>query len=258
MTVNVDAIQKAICASLCADVRVVPQEEDLLYVVTPFTFGDGDTYAIYLQTLPAGGFRITDLGGTLMRLSYDNDLAKLKDGTRGRVFRQIVAELGLQEDNGEFYLDSPADQLGASIFRFGQAITRVHDLTFLNQVRVKSTFYDDLKRKLGAYVHVDSIHEHYLVPGLVDAANYPVDFYLEGFARPLYLFGVATREKAMLTTIILQHLNAAKLDFRSMVVFQNSAEMPARDISRLMNAANDMISSLDADEAFERKLRAVV
>jgi len=85
-----------------------------------------------------------------------------------------------------------------------------------------------------------------------------VDFYLEGFTRPLYLFGVAIREKAMLTTIILQHLNAAKLDFRSMVVFQNSAEMPAREISRLMSAANDMISSLDADEAFERKLHAVM
>jgi hypothetical protein len=39
-----------------------------------------------------------------------------------------------------------------------------------------------------------------------------------------------------------------------MVVFQNSADMPAKDISRLMNAANDMVSSLDADEAFERKL----
>ncbi len=258
MTVSVEAIQRSICASLCADVRVVQQEGGLLYVGTPFTFGDGDAYAIYLEALPTGGFRITDLGGALMRLSYDNDLAKLKKGTRGRVFRQIVAEIGLQEEDGELYLDSPADQLDAGIFRIGQAITRVHELTFLNQVRVKSAFYEDLKRKLGACVHADSIHEHYLVPALVDAANYPVDFYVEGFARPLYLFGVATREKAMLTTTILQHLNAAKLDFRSMVVFQNSAEMPARDISRLMNAANDMISSLDADEAFERKLRAFV
>ncbi len=258
MTMNVEAIQKAICASLCADIRVVAQEEGLLCVTTPFAFGDGDAYSIYLEALPTVGLRITDLGNTLMHLSYENDLAKLREGTRGKVFRQILAELDLQESDGEFYLDSAADRLGASIFRFGQALTRIHDLNFLNQARAKSTFYEDLRHKLGAYVQAAAIHEQYLVPDLMDAGNYPVDFFVEGFARPLYLFGVPTREKAMLTTIILQHLNAAKLDFRSMVVFQNSAEMPARDVSRLMNAANEMISSLDADEAFERKLRVVV
>ncbi len=59
----------------------------------------------------------------------------------------------------------------------------------------------------------------------------------------------------MLTTIILQHLNAAKLDFASIVVFQNSADIPSKDLGCLMNAANDMVSSLDADEALQRKLR---
>jgi Domain of unknown function DUF1828 len=254
---NVEAIQKTICSSLCADVKVVQQEGDLLFVSTPFTFSDGDSYSIYLQALQTGGFRITDLGGTLMHLSYENDIAKLREGTRGKVLRQIVSELDLREDDGEFYMDSPADKLGATVFRFGQAITRVHDLSVWNRVRVESTFYEDLKEKLKAYVSEESIHEQYLAPGLTNAANYPVDFYIEGFTQPLYLFGVPTREKAMLTTIILQHLNAAKLDFRSMVVFQNSADMPAKDISRLMNAANDMISSLDADEAFGRKLRVV-
>jgi hypothetical protein len=254
---NVEAIQQTICSSLCADVKIVQQGDDLLCVSTPFAFSDGDSYSIYLQGLQTGGFRITDIGGTLMHLSYDNDIGKLREGTRGKVFRQIISELDLSEDDGEFYIDSPADRLGANIFRFGQAITRIHDLTFLNRVRVESTFYEDLREKLTAHVDAQSIHENYLVPGLESAANYPVDFFIEGLARPLYLFGVPTREKAMLTTIILQHLNAAHLDFRSMVVFQNAADMPPKDVSRLMNAANDMISSLDADEAFERKLRAV-
>jgi hypothetical protein len=40
-----------------------------------------------------------------------------------------------------------------------------------------------------------------------------------------------------------------------MVVFQHSTDIPAKDISRLMNAANDMISSLDATDALDRKLR---
>lgn len=154
---NVAAIQKTICSSLCADVKVVQQEEDLLFVATLLTFSDGDGYSIYLQALGTGGFRITDLGGTLMHVSYDNDLGKLREGHRGKIFRQIIAELDLQEDDGEFYIDSPADKLGASIFRFGQAITRIHDLTFWNRVRVESTFYEDLEEKLKAYVDAASV-----------------------------------------------------------------------------------------------------
>ena len=255
---NIEAIQRAICSSLCADVKIVQQGDGLLCVSTPFAFSDGDSYSIYLQSLQTGGFRITDIGGTLMHLSYDNDVGKLREVTRGKVFRQIISELDLSEEDGEFYIDSPADQLGANIFRFGQAITRIHDITFLNRIRVESTFYEDLIEKLQAHVGARSIRENYLIPGLGNADNYPVDFFIEGFSRPLYLFGVPTREKAMLTTIILQHLNAVHLNFRSMVVFQNSADMPSKDVSRLMNAANDMISSLDADEAFERKLRAAI
>ena len=63
-----------------------------------------------------------------MHLSYDNKVSKLREGTRGRVFRQILADAGLQEDDGEFYLNIPADRVGANIFRFGQAMTRIHDL----------------------------------------------------------------------------------------------------------------------------------
>lgn len=252
---NLESIEKIICASLCADVRVVRQENDLLYVSTPFAFSDGDAYSMYLQPLRTGGFRITDLGGTLMHLSYDNEVSKLREGTRGKLFRQIVAEVGLQEDDGEFFLDTPADQLGASIFRFGQAITRIHDLTLLSKARAENTFFDDLRERLYSIVSKELVHENYLVPGLPDASNYQVDFFIEGHEKPLYLFGVSSRDKAMLTTIVLQHLNALKVEFRSMVVFKDFADLPRKDFSRLMNAANDMVSSLDADEALERKLR---
>ncbi|CAG2151172.1 hypothetical protein [Cupriavidus plantarum] len=121
--------------------------------------------------------------------------------------------------------------------------------------RAESTFFDDIRNRLYAIVSKDLVRENYLIPGLPNAANCPVDFYIEGHKKPLYLFGVSTRDKAMLTTIVLQHLNASNVEFRSMVVFKDYADLPRKDFSRLMNAANDMVSSLDANEAFERKLR---
>lgn len=37
-------------------------------------------------------------------------------------------------------------------------------------------------------------------------------------------------------------------------MYQNVAELPRPDLSRLTNAANDMVDSLDATDDFERKL----
>lgn len=251
---NIEQIKKMLCSSLCAEVNVVERGEGLLFVSTPFHFADGDAYSIYLKPLPTGGLRISDMGGTLMHLSYENDIDKFREGTRGKIFKQVLSEMNLHEEDGEFYVETPVDALGSSLFRFGQAITRVHDLTFLNRVRVESTFYEDLREKLRSYVDADRIHESYIVPGVSNADNYPVDYFIDGGTLPVYLFGVPNKDKARLATIILQHLIASRVGFNSMIVFQNASDVPPRDLNRLMNAANDMISSLDASGDFERKL----
>ena len=100
----------------------------------------------------------------------------------------------------------------------------------------------------------ERLTENYLVPGVTNARDYPVDYFVSGGAAPLYLFGVPSRDKARLATIILQHLIASGQDFNSMIVYQNMADLPRPDLSRLTNAANDMIDSLDATDDFQRKL----
>ena len=119
---------------------------------------------------------------------------------------------------------------------------------------MESTFYEDLREKLQELVGTERLTENYVVPGVSNARDYPVDYLVSGGAVPLYLFGVPTRDKAQLATIVLQHLIQARQDFDSMVVFQNAADLPRPYLSRLMNAANDMIDSLDATDDFERKL----
>lgn len=247
-------LQKTLCHALCASVQVVERNSELWQVVTPFTFPDGDVYSVYLTQLATGGLRISDMGLTLMHLSYDNDIEKLRNGTRGRLFAQVLADMDLGESDGEFFMDSTAVEIGPNVFHFGQALTRIHDLTFLNRVRVESTFYEDLREKLQSLVEGERLHEAYVVEGTPNAADYPVDYYIEGGALPLYLFGVPNRDKARLATIILQHLIGTGQEFNSMIVFQNMAEMPRADLSRLTNAANDMVDSLDASMDLERKL----
>ena len=251
---NASELQELVCEALCVKASVLPIREDFWRVATPFVFPDGDSYSLYLKQLPSGGIRISDAGSTLLHLSYENDIDKFRDGTRGRLLQQILSESDLNEDDGDFFLDTPVGDLGTGIFRFGQALTRIHDLSFLNRLRTESTFYEDLRETLRSIVSVENLHEGYVVPEVPRAAEYPVDYSIDGAGVPLYLFGVPNRDKARLATIILQHLIAAGRDFNSMIVFQNMSDLPRADVSRLTNAANDQVDSLDAAEDLRRKL----
>lgn len=59
----------------------------------------------------------------------------------GRFSERIVAESGLRQERGAFCLDAMPDQVPEALFRLGQALTRIYDLTFLSRSNVGSTFY---------------------------------------------------------------------------------------------------------------------
>lgn len=256
MHVNIDTLQKKLCSILCADVRLVEKGDGLLMVHTPFSFSDGDSYQIYLRELPTGSLRMTDLGHTLMRLSYENDIDKFREGSRGKVFQEILSEMDVSEENGEFFLDFNSDQIGVHLFKFGQALTKISDITFLNRARVESTFYDDLYESILRTVGDEKIQKDYFYPDMSNAENYPIDYRIEGKEKgvPLFIFGVTGRDKARLATIILQRLLGEKVNFESLLVFSDQTTMPRADLARLTDVGGETVSSLDAQEDLDRKL----
>ena len=64
----------------------------------------------------------------------------------------------------------------------------------------------------------------------------------------------AFRDKARLTTIILSHFHRNHLDFDSILVFSDQAEIPRVDLARLSDVGGDMLSSLASREDFRRKV----
>lgn len=261
---NINDLKRAVCSSLCADVQVIERSDGYFFVDTPFEFGDGDHYSLFMKFLPSGGVRITDRGTTFMRMSYLNDLAKFRDGSRGRLLEQVLTTAGLENEDGEIYVDVSGEQLGTSLVRFGQALTRVHDLTFLNKTRVASTFYEDLREQVQGIVGAEDVIENYIVPGVPMAEAYPVDLFVKGERSPLYIFGVPDQAKARLATIIIQylrlHLNAdhSRQRFKSLVVFQDQASIPHKDRGRLINVASMMVNTLEARDEMRFKLEDAI
>jgi hypothetical protein len=160
----------------------------------------------------------------------------------------------MREENGQLVVDTALESLGAGILQFGQGLTRIYDLTFLNRARVASTFYEDLKERLYSLVAPERIQPDYVLTGEAEAESYPIDYRIERKRAPLFLFGVASKDKARLVTIVLEHWLRAKVDFDSMLVFQDQQEIPRPDLARLSNVGGEMVASLDASEDFQRKI----
>ena len=130
MNLDLNKLQASLCELMCTNVTIRARNNNLVAIETPFSFSDGDPYQIYIKELPGGIIRLTDMGHTMMHLSYENEVDKFREGTRGKILEQIIVDSMIQESGGEFFLDTPLNQLGISIFRLGQAITRIYDLTF--------------------------------------------------------------------------------------------------------------------------------
>lgn len=254
MSFDLPLLEERLCKTLCGHVKLRKTRQGLLQVITPFAFTDGDRFQLYLEETSAGGVRLTDYGHTFMHLSYENDLSKFREGTRGKLLEQVIASSGVREEEGKLVLDSSLDELGAGVLQFGQALTRVYDLTFLNRARVASTFYEDLKETLYNTVAPEKIQPDHKLLDQTDAESYPIDFRIEGKRAPLFLFGIATRDKARLVTIILEHWLRANIEFDSLLVFQEQQEIPRADLARLSNVGGEMVASLDASDDFRRKV----
>ncbi len=91
MNIDIDLLRKNLCSLLCTEIQIRVKNSDLITIDTPFYFADGDPYQIYIKEMTGGILRLTDMGHTLMHLSYENDIEKFREGTRGVLLSQIKA-----------------------------------------------------------------------------------------------------------------------------------------------------------------------
>jgi hypothetical protein len=254
MNLDIKKIQDNLCQMLCSEIHLNEKNKNLIIVETPFFFPDGDPYQIYLKEMPNGIIRLTDMGHTLMHLSYENEVDKFREGTRGKIFSQILSEFSINEDNGEFFVEIGINNLVMNLFQLGQGLTKIYDLTFLNRARAESTFYEDLLESLYKIIPEQKIKKDFIYEPMENAKDYPIDFYIEGKYNPLYVFGIPNKDKARLTTIILERLLRSEVIFDSLLIFADQTIIPRPDLARLSNTGGEMIASLDAVDDFNRKL----
>jgi len=254
MIFDATALEKLLCERLCHEVKVIKRFDGALMISTHFQFPDGDNFPIHLTASSSDGLQLSDRGHTFMHMSYEHDVDSFLEGTRGMLLERILRETGLRWDDGALRLETSPEKLSEAIFVFGQALTRIYDLTMLSRSNVGSTFYDDLADILNDLVDESMLQKDYQ-PSVPNASVYPVDYLIsDENDKRIFLYGVPNRDKARLTTIMLSHFHRHNLTFDSIIVFENQTEIPRHDLARLTDVAGDMVSSLAAQHDLTRKL----
>lgn len=134
MTLDIDLLQKHLCKHLGDFVKIAVSERDgAVMLDTPFQLPDGDIFPIQLMEAENGKIRLTDRGFTYMRISIYDDVDALEAGRRGELLKRVVKESRVEWDYGEVYLETALENLAEAAILFGQALTRIWDLTYLSK-----------------------------------------------------------------------------------------------------------------------------
>lgn len=231
---NNDAIEAALRESLNSGFDLYERQPGTLQLIAPVSHEDGDMVDIYLQQSPRGPeqVRICDFGMALMRLSYGFEI---NSPTRRGILESILISSGVQNDNGNLYLDAPIDSLYASILQFAGCVQKVSSMSYWSREVVRSAFYDDLAEYVRSDLAVFSPEQD--VAPLLD---YPisVDWRLTHNDRNFYVFGVRGNDKAKNVTIALLEFQKANLPFISLVIHEDIEELGSKETLMLMRNAD--------------------
>lgn len=240
-------------------VRLEEKRPNIQQVFAPLYHEDGDMMEVFLD-IPKDvdlsaqqRIRLSDHGMTLMRLSYSFEL---DTPNKTKIFRRILLENGVSEENGKLYMETGAESLYPALMQFSQAIGKVSNMRLFRRETLISLFEEMLEEfiteKLTRYQPTPSI---YPIP---ERDDLEVDWQFKPNGTPLYLFGVKDSARARLTTISCLEFQRNKLPFRSMVVHEDFEKIVRKDKVRLTSACDKQFTSLDdfkqnAEQYLERE-----
>lgn len=246
------SVKQLLCNSFCRDIGFKELKNGSAIISLPNYDRDGDAYSIYLKE-STSGWLLSDGASTIMRLSYEHEIDDLLKGSRLELFNSHISDAGAEYDDGELFINVPADQLLYGLFTLTNLMSRINDIALLKQYRIASSFKDELRDVLLSILPKEKVHENYIVPNLPNAEDYTIDYKIDAEV-PLFLFAANNKDAVRLSVITLQHLEKHGVEFNSIVVLDDSNKIPKQDMNRLMGVANDFVPDLAQIDIIKKKI----
>jgi Domain of unknown function DUF1828 len=216
----------------------------VMQVIAPLFHEDGDMMDIFLD-MPKNGddatkIRVTDHGLTLMRLSYTFDI---DTPNKEKIFRRILAENGVNDANGELYMQATQESLYTALLQFSQAVSKVGNMRYFKR-EVLASLFDELLAEF-IQAELQRFKPKQNVYPLLDRDDLEVDWGFSPNGVPLYLFGLKDANRARLATISCLEFQRHNLKFKSIAVHEDVDKLGRKDRNRLTNACDKQFTSLE-------------
>ena len=245
-----------------AQVSLYEKRPGVQQLYAPLFHEDGDMIDIYLdiaRDFEANGkkpIRISDHGMTIMRLSYSFEI---DTPNKERIFHRILAENGVQEENGAIILDAPVESLYPAILQFAQAVSKACNMRLFKREVLVSLFDEMLAEFITE--NLSRYNPQSQVYPIPERDDLEVDWEFKPNGVPLYLFGVKDSAKARLTTISCLEFQRAKLSYKGIAVHEDFNKLGRKDVTRLTSACDKQFTNLDdfkqnAIQYLEREIHA--
>lgn len=209
-------------------------------LIFPVFHEDGDMVEIYFQESPKGDdyIRICDFGMALMRLSYTYDI---NTDARRRIFDSILLNNGIQQENGNLFLDCPVSTVYESVLQFAGCVQKVCNMRYWRRETVRHVFYQDLEQWI-----TTSLADFQPEADVFPLTDYPnsVDWSLKHNNRDFYVFGVLGNGKAKNVAISLLEFQKVRLQYFSLVVHESLEDLGRREQLYLTRNADTQYPSL--------------
>jgi hypothetical protein len=215
----------------------------VMQLYAPLYHEDGDMVDIFIEKAPDADdqIRVSDHGLTLMRLSYSFEL---DTDNKRRILNRILAENGVENDDGNLYLDVTPDRLNSGVLQFAQTVAKVCNLDVLRREIVSGLFFDMVNEFVND--ELQQFHPRQNVCPIPHRDDLEVDVAFDVRPSPVYLFLVNNAARARLATIsCLEFQRTPTIRFKGCVLHEDFEALPNKDRTRITSAADKQFVSFD-------------
>lgn len=126
-------LQKLFLSQIANEFKFHQFKNGKFVIYSPFIFPDTEGHSISLKLTDSGKVRLSDNATTIMRLSYDTpDVENYYKGDKGSIMKQTLELHGINEDDGEFYIEVETKDIANGVLKLYQALIEIYDLSYLD------------------------------------------------------------------------------------------------------------------------------
>lgn len=243
--ITIASLKKNIAKSFEWSLEIRLVKVGTFQIFLPYFHEDGDMIDIFVYNY-GKKIIVTDFGKTMMRLSY---YTNLDSPTKQKLLNSILASYFVKLENGKLILVvEKIEELFSYIMEFISVVTKVTNISYLKQERIKNLFYENF--------------ENFMVESLSKELNLEIkkDFYpdcdqkkeyvpsyaiLQTKIPPLLFFPVLNDDRCKDVTMALLYYKTQSFKNNSIVIFNDFSDITPVNSWKLINLADRPFTNFD-------------